>query len=143
MAKRDARVRAVREKIKTETKAKLALEYDCTLSSAEMFSVITSLDHLGRARTPTETRLLKRLRATKGRKAGEAFSPKPIEKPKAKGVSVNGTDPLRRTKREVRETMATLEKIASRRPREENAGRMFYKVRRDAQETIDSINDKR
>src|SRR5256885_8798378 len=73
--KRERKLAAVRAEIKDETKAKLAQEYDCTLTGAEIYHVIVSLEHLGRARTPTETRLLKKLRTVKGRAPNQPKTP--------------------------------------------------------------------
>lgn len=139
--KHDAKVRKERAKIKEETHAKLELEYDVTLTSAERYTMIQYLLRLGRARTPTETRLLKMLNATKGRKP---------DAPRTKTTSTqhgsrstNHIDPMKKLRKDNKDMMATLERIAGRRPREDNAGRMFYRVRSHAQEMIEVINDRK
>lgn len=136
--KRERKLAAVRAKTKDETKAKLAMVYDCELTSAERFHIIVHLENLGRARTPSETRLLKKLRVVKGRAPDQAKAPRSA----AKAAAQNNGGASKKHQRNAKEAVAMLEKIANRRPREENAGRMFYKVRRDAQETVDTINER-
>lgn len=89
----DDYIRAVREKIKEETRERLQREYTVTLTNTEMFIITEHLERLKGVKTKTEQEMLKKLKSAPGKRPRRPRAKPEETAKKARSVKKNVTRP--------------------------------------------------